>query len=93
MNVLYKTSKIVLLVIIATQTAWARNMPQIPWQGSKQIQIQSKLSQTKLVQHGANSNGNEYKSFLDSEKYLEAAKVAVEKCNKKRLIILFKKLC
>jgi len=55
MNVLYKTSKIVLLVIIATQTAWARNMPQIPWQGSKQIQIQSKLSQTKLVQHGANT--------------------------------------
>jgi len=54
MKILYKTGLIILMLITA-QAGWARSMPVPPWHSSNKIQVQSKLSQTKLVQHGANT--------------------------------------
>jgi len=55
MNTLIKTSSIALLIISTIQSSWAISMPELPWHHSNQIHVQTKLSQTKLVQHGANT--------------------------------------
>lgn len=44
-----------MLLLITTQTSWANNLIAPPWHSSNQIQVETKLSQTKLVQHGANT--------------------------------------
>jgi Ca-activated chloride channel family protein len=54
MNILYKTG-LILFMLITAQTGWARSMPVPPWHSSNKIQVQTRLSQTKIVQHGANT--------------------------------------
>jgi len=44
-----------LFVVIASQPAWAKSFINMPWQSSSDVQVTTKLSQTKLVQHGANT--------------------------------------
>ena len=48
-----KISIVCLLILTASQTTWARSLINMPWHSNEQIQIKTKLSQTKLVQHGA----------------------------------------
>jgi len=55
MNILSKTSSLIVLMLITSQISWARSIPAPLWQDSNQIHIQTKLSQTKLVQHGSNT--------------------------------------
>jgi Ca-activated chloride channel family protein len=56
MKVLYKvTSTLALLIIIATQTSWARSVAQSDSYNKNSIQINTKVSQSKLVQHGADT--------------------------------------
>ena len=56
MKVIYKVSSFLLLfIIIATQTSWARSVAQSYRYGQRPMQINTKLSQNKLVQHGANT--------------------------------------
>lgn len=44
-----------ILLSIMSETVWAKKMFTMPWQTDHKIQIHTKLSQTKLVQHGANT--------------------------------------
>ena len=56
MKALYKvTSTLALLIIIATQTSWARSVSQSDSYNKNSIQINTKVSQSKLVQHGADT--------------------------------------
>ncbi len=54
MNILNKTG-LIILMLISAQIGWARSMPAPPWHSSNKIQVQTKLSQTKIVQHSANT--------------------------------------
>ena len=57
MKVLSKTTPIIsyLILLIAVQSAWSKSIINLPWQPDSPVQIDGKLSQTKLVQHGANT--------------------------------------
>jgi len=55
MNALYKVSGLILFILINAQTVWAKSIPVDTWRGANQIKVQSKLSQTKIVQHAANT--------------------------------------
>ncbi|MCK5192006.1 MAG: VWA domain-containing protein, partial [Methylococcales bacterium] len=45
----------ILIILLVSQASWAKSIINMPWQSPGQIQIKTKLSQTKLVQHGANT--------------------------------------
>lgn len=45
----------VFMMLISSQNGWAKSLLSLPWNSPEQVQISTKLSQTKVVQHGTNT--------------------------------------